>query len=65
MCRFSVAGMTKLSTGDATGDRKSANERNRGIRGERRVRYGELNLAPSLGIAIIWLEDEYNFGVTA
>ena len=32
-------------------------------RGERRVRYGELNLARSLGIAIICLENEYNFGV--
>ena len=29
------------------------------------MRYGELNLAPSLGIAIKWLENEYNFGVTA
>jgi hypothetical protein len=29
------------------------------------MRYGELNLARSLGIAVIWLENEYNFGVTA
>jgi hypothetical protein len=32
---------------------------------ERRVRYGEWNLARSLEIAVIWLENEYNFGVTA
>ena len=32
---------------------------------ERHVRYGELNLARSLGIAVIWLENEYNFDVTA
>ncbi|MGA7452616.1 MAG: hypothetical protein WBW73_15515 [Rhodoplanes sp.] len=32
---------------------------------ERRVRYDELNLARGLGIAVKWLENDDNFGVTA
>jgi hypothetical protein len=48
------------------GDRKAPMNEIAGVdTWERRVRYGELNLARSLGIAVIWLENEYNFGVTA